>query len=163
VSGQTALEVPLTVISDSVTEGDESVLIEVPPESANFVAGSNSSVQLNIRDLMNVETWTLAFFGSPVDLFGDFDGDGFDELSEYLLGTNPVLASDQPLLALVPNDGKLLLPLTALPVRPDASLGVEFSSDLRNWETGEFVRGPEGLEIAPMTEKSYFRLTFSLD
>ena len=163
VSGQTSLEVPLTVISDSVTEGDESVLIEVPPESANFVAGSNSSVQLNIRDLMNVETWTLAFFGSPVDLFGDFDGDGFDELSEYLLGTNPVLSSDQPSLALVPNDGKFLLPLAALPVRPDASLGVEFSSDLRSWETGEFVSGPEGLEIAPMTQKSYFRLTFSLD
>jgi hypothetical protein len=120
-------------------------------------------VQLTIFDLLNVDTWSAEFFGGAVDFLGDSDGDGFDELSEYVLGTSPVLAGDRPVIALLARGGKFLLLLDGLPYRRDASLGIEFSSDLKSWEVGESARVAEGLEITPMTGKRYFRLTFSLN
>lgn len=162
-AGEVSLEIPIAVVSDLVSEGEETVLIRVPPENPAFLAGSGSSVQLTIFDLLNVDTWSAEFFGGAVDLLGDSDGDGFDELSEYVLGTSPVLAGDRPVIALLARGGKFLLPLDGLPDRRDASLGIEFSSDLKSWEVGESARVAEGLEITPMTGKRYFRLTFSLN
>jgi hypothetical protein len=40
---------------------------------------------------------------------------------------------------------------------------IEGSSDLENWEVVDVIRVAEGLEIIPRTQKSYFRLKFSLN
>jgi hypothetical protein len=58
---------------------------------------------------------------------------------------------------------KFVWPLGMLPNRPDATMQMERSSDLKNWEVVEVIRVPEGLEITPRTGKSYFRLIFSLN
>lgn len=162
-SGAASVEIPIEVIPDLVTEGEEIVLIEIPSDGSGFVSGNNSSVSLTILDVVNVETWSMKFFGGAVNLLGDSDGDGFDEISEYVLGTNPRETDDWPSLAIIPRNGRFLLPLGEFPDRVDANLGIEFSGDLRTWEAGVLVKVPGGLEITPITEKSYFRLTFSLD
>lgn len=162
-SGAASVEIQIEVISDLVTEDEETVLIAIPPGGSGFVSGDNALVSLTILDLVNVESWSHEFFEGPVNLLGDSDGDGFDEISEYVLGTNPRVASDRPSLAIIPGNGSFLLPLGEFPDRVDANLGIEFSSDLRTWEPGVLARVPEGVEITPITGKSYFRLTFSLD
>lgn len=162
-AAEVTLEIPVRVISDLISEGDETVFIKIPSGDPAFVAGSNSSVTLMISELLNVDTWSALFLGGEANLLADSDGDGFDELSEYVLGTNPRLASDRAMFRLVARDGKYLWPIGMLPNRPDATMGIESSSDLKNWEVVEVDRVPEGLEIAPRTPKSYFRLKFSLD
>ena len=116
-----------------------------------------------ISDLLNIDTWSALFLGGEVNLLADSDGDGFNELSEYMLGTNPSLASDRPTFELVARDKKFIWPFGILPNRPDATLEIESSSDLENWEVVDVIRVAEGLEIIPRTQKSYFRLKFSLN
>lgn len=162
-AAEVSLEIPVRVIPDFINEGNETALIQIPSGDPTFVGGRNFSVPLMISDLLKIDTWSLFFLGGEVNLLGDSDGDGFDELSEYVLGTNPSLASDSPTFKLVMRGEKFVWPLGMLPNRPDATMQMERSSDLKNWEVVEVIRVPEGLEITPRTGKSYFRLIFSLN
>ena len=118
---------------------------------------------LMISDLLSVDTWSALFLGGEVNLLADSDGDGFNELSEYVLGTDPSLAKDRPTFELIARDEGFIWTFGRLPNRPDATLKIEGSSDLENWEVVEVIRVAEGFEIIPRTQKSYFRLKFSLN
>lgn len=162
-AAEVSLEIPVKVIPDFINEGNETALIQIPSGDPTFVGGRNFSVPLMISDLLKIDAWSVFFLGGEVNLLGDSDGDGFDELSEYVLGTNPSLASDSPTFKLVVRGEKFIWPLGMLPNRPDATMQMERSSDLKTWEVVEVIRVPEGLEITPRAGKSYFRLTFSLN
>ena len=162
-AGEVSYEIPVRVIPDFITEDTETVLIQIPSGDSAFVEGESFSVPLMISDLLNINTWSNLFFGDKVNLLADSDGDGFDELSEYLLGTNPSLVSDKSAFKLVARNEKYIWPIGNLPNRPDATLEIESSSDLENWELVQVVRVPEGLEITPKRPKSYFRIKFSLN
>jgi hypothetical protein len=162
-AGEVSHEIPVRVIPDFITEDTETVLIQIPSGDSAFVEGESFSVPLMISDLLNINTWSNLFFGDKVNLLADSDGDGFDELSEYLLGTNPSLVSDKSAFKLVARNEKYIWPIGNLPNRPDATLEIESSSDLENWELVQVVRVPEGLEITPKRPKSYFRIKFSLN
>ena len=162
-AAKVSLEIPVRVIPDSIIEGSETALIQIPSGDPAFVGGRNFSVSLVISDLLNIDTWSALFLGGEVNLLADSDGDGFNELSEYVLGTNPSLASDRPTFELVARDKKFIWPFGILPNRPDATMEIEGSSDLENWEVVDVIRVAEGLEIIPRTQKSYFRLKFSLN
>jgi hypothetical protein len=162
-AGEVFHEIPVRVIPDFITEDTETVLIQIPSGDSAFVEGESFSVPLMISDLLNINTWSNLFFGDKVNLLADSDGDGFDELSEYLLGTNPSLVSDKSAFKLVARNEKYIWPIGNLPNRPDATLEIESSSDLENWELVQVVRVPEGLEITPKRPKSYFRIKFSLN
>ena len=162
-AGEVFHEIPVRVIPDFITEDTETVLIQIPSGDSAFVEGESFSVPLMISDLLNIDTWSALFFGDKVNLLADSDGDGFDELSEYLLGTNPSLGIDKSAFKLVARNEKYIWPIGNLPNRPDATLEIESSSDLENWELVQVVRVPEGLEITPKRPKSYFRIKFSLN
>ncbi|MDA7610918.1 hypothetical protein N8681_01000, partial [bacterium] len=162
-AAKVSLEIPVRVIPDSIIEGAETALIQIASGDSAFVRGRNFFVPLMISDLLNVDAWSASFWGGEVNLLADSDGDGFNELSEYVLGTNPSSASDRPTFELVVRDEKFIWPFGILPNRPDATMEIEGSSDLENWEVVEVVRVAEGLEIIPRTQKSYFRLKFSLN
>ncbi len=162
-AAKVSLEIPVRVIPDSIIEGAETALIQIASGDSAFVRGRNFLVPLMISDLLNVDAWSAFFWVGEVNLLADSDGDGFNELSEYVLGTNPSLASDRPTFELVARDEKFIWPFGILPNRPDATMEIEASSDLENWEVVEVIRVAEGLEIIPRTPKSYFRLKFSLN
>jgi hypothetical protein len=162
-AAKVSLEIPVRVIPDSIIEGAETALIQIPSGDPAFVGGRNFSVPLMISDLLSVDTWSALFLGGEVNLLADSDGDGFNELSEYVLGTDPSLAKDRPTFELIARDEGFIWPFGLLPNRPDATLKIEGSSDLENWEVVEVIRVAEGFEIIPRTQKSYFRLKFSLN
>ena len=118
---------------------------------------------LSILDSSEVSEWMALFFPSPVPLEGDSDGDGFSEIAEYLLGTNPASRISFPRLSLTASAGGYLIPIGILPPRPDASLGVETSNDLSTWTSGSILTVPEGLRLEADGGARFFRLVFSLD
>ena len=162
-SGSRSVSFPVSIAADDIVEGDEVLEISIPSDNAGFAAGDNASQSLTLIDLLNLTTWSELFFSDEVNLTEDSDGDGFSELAEYLLGTDPTdLTSFQP-LTLVRDDDSVLLPLTNLPFRTDATLGVEASEDLLNWVDTEFETTEEGLEVNSELMRRFLRLNFSVN
>lgn len=94
---------------------------------------------------------------------GDMDGDGLPDLVEYCLGTKPGTRNRQPLTPL--GNGRRGIGFQRLSDVPDATLHVEMSTDLRQWdpapatavEQGEFERVE--VDTSEMERPSmYFRL-----
>jgi glucose/arabinose dehydrogenase len=63
----------------------------------------------------------------------DSDGDGFSDILEYCLGYDPVLAVDKPNLTYGLNNDSFEVKLTRRKQAEDATLLVESSTDLSNW------------------------------
>lgn len=162
-AGQQSVVIPLSVLSDDLTEGDETLTISIPDNALEFSAGLDGSETLTITDLQTISDWAAGFFSGEVDYTGDSDGDGLSELAEYLLGTDPTSKLSRKMITLRPLGDSFLVPVGLLPNRDDATLAVEFSSNLRDWLPAipEFTE--EGLLIDPPAGQNFFRLTFSLD
>ena len=164
-AGQESVSIPLEVSVDSLVEGVETLTLNIPDDQAEFAAGAELSQSLTIVDFSEVTFWLTGFF--PADspnLTGDSDGDGLSELEEYLLGTDPTSRASSQVFDLQPFEaGGFLIPLGELPQRSDATLGVEFSSDLISWEPGPFEQNDEGILLTPIGLKNFVRLTFSLN
>lgn len=161
-TGQRQVEVPVRVRKDDLIEGTENLVVAVPDNGEGFLAGPESRVVLEIRDRVNFETWLAESVGEPVDPAGDRDGDGWSEIAEYLLGTDPGEAKSSPGLGLVPREEGLLIPIGSLPERDDALLGVERSTDLIHWEALPFTLNDEGLLVVVGEDGAFLRLTFRL-
>ncbi len=162
-AGATALEVPLLVNQDEEEEATEILTVSVPEGLEGFVAGNQSLVSLEIADRVDLEGWTGLFFGEPVDLFADSDGDGFSELAEYLLGTDPTMAASRAQVTLRVLEDDLLIPLEFLPDRDDAALGVEVSGNLQDWDSVGIERSSAGILVSPIEGGAFLRLTFSIN
>jgi len=162
-AGQLSVSLPLSAVADGLEEGPESLLISLESDHPGYFSGSPAKVSLSILDSSEVSEWMAMFFPSPVPLEGDSDGDGFSEIAEYLLGTDPSSRTSFTQLTVEAKDGGYLIPVGMLPLRPDASLGVEYSNDLSAWTSGGFSLVPEGLMLEPGRGERFFRLVFSLD
>lgn len=162
-AGAAEVRVPIEVVVDSLVEGEEVLTLSLVDERPEYVAGAESSQSFTILDLRPVDLWMAGFFDDARPLTGDSDGDGMSELGEYLLGTDPTSRESVKLIELNPSSGGLLVPLTELPVREDASLGLEVSDDLMIWEAAEYNVVPGGLEVPRENLRGYLRLIFSLD
>ena len=161
-AGQSQVGVSLSVRSDNLRESEEVLLLTIPNDQTGFAAGVDASETILIRDRTGLSEWLAGFFSVEVDLTGDSDGDGLSELAEYLLGTDPTERGSKRNLSLTKQGSRFLLPLVGLPERSDAVIGVEFSTDLRNWEKRDLEVTGEGLLVEPSEGKTYFRLTFSV-
>jgi hypothetical protein len=162
-SGQSGVSLPISVATDRLDEGSETLVFSLASNSPAYIPGSPVTVALSILDSSEVSEWMALFFPSPVPLEGDSDGDGFSEIAEYLLGTNPASRISFPRLSLTASAGGYLIPIGILPPRPDASLGVETSNDLSTWTSGSILTVPEGLRLEADGGARFFRLVFSLD
>lgn len=161
-AGQSSMEVPLLALPDGADE-NEILTVEVPVGMSGFVPGAQSMVTLEIRDRIDRHEWSGAFFGGPIDFAADADGDGFTELAEYLLGTDPTSPASRPDLVLHPSGNAFLIPLGFLPERSDATLGGESSGDLKSWNPLSFVLNEQGMMVSLPVGQRFLRLTFSLN
>jgi len=91
----------------------------------------------------SLETWRSAQFGfaasdpNQISLWGDSadpDGDGANNLSEYLFGTDPNSPSDSPLQIAQQPDGSFAISYLR---RTTATYSLQISSDLINWSSAE--------------------------
>ncbi len=159
-AGRSQVEVSLSVRSDDLSEGEEALVLTIPNDEAGFAAGADPGETIVIRDRTGMSEWLAGYFSVEVDLTGDSDGDGLSEVAEYLLGTDPTDRNSHKNLSVTRQGLDFLLPLGVLPRRPDAVIGMEFSTDLRDWVEGELEASEEGLLVKSLDGKRYFRLTF---
>ena len=162
-AGQTRVVMPISVVTDGLEEGMENLLVSLNSNNNAYFAGIPSSASISILDASEVSEWMALYFTSPVPLEGDSDGDGFSEIAEYLFGTDPTSKASFVRLTIEPADGGYLIPLGALPTRPDASIKVESSGDLVAWNSGSVALTSEGIMLSPVSGERFFRLIFSLD
>ncbi len=162
-AGQQSAEVIFSVSNDELVEGEETLTVTIPSDQVSFAPSANAFANLTVTDLFTVNTWLAQFFSESVPLDGDSDGDGLSEIAEYLLGTDPSSAESKRVFTLQAEGSDFLIPLSDLPERNDATLGLEFSTDLIDWVPRDFMLREDGLLVSPMEGKGFLRLTFSLD
>jgi len=162
-AGKESVEIPFSVVADDLTEGEETLVLTLPDDRSDFAPGGQASGTITISDLAGIVSWAAGFFPSPIDVTDDADSDGLSELAEYLLGTDPTSRFSTKILNVKRSGASFIIPLGPLPTRPDATLGVEYSDNLRDWVTGALQVNDEGIIIDPPDGKDYARLTFSLD
>ncbi|MDA7887941.1 matrixin family metalloprotease [Akkermansiaceae bacterium] len=154
-AGDSMVTLSVLAVEDGLAEGDEALILSLN--------GEGLSKAFTIQDPSGYGLWALGF-SLPSDQPGiDSDGDGFSELAEYLLDTDPTDISSVPDLSIEMAGGMILFPLGELPIRADATLAAERSLDMVNWTSTSLVRTALGLEISGLGAKSFVRLVFSLN
>ena len=149
----------LTAFPDELAEGDEILELTVPDDAEAFTAGDPPSVQVTVLESETLASWSARFF-DEVDLAEDDDGDGWSNLAEYLLGSDPTDEDSRAFLSLQETDAGWLIPLGELPERSDATLGVEAGDDLEVWAPVEISLIPEGVLVEVGEVRRFYRLTF---
>ncbi len=162
-AGETEISLALAAVNDASAEGPETLTLAIPADAADFAPTAAASVSLEIIDSNDYATFISNFFDTPQPAGDDSDNDGWSNLAEYLLESDPSDPSARPNLRIVLTDDTLTLPLGPLPERSDATLGVELSSDLENWNEATFTTSSTGIELPRVTEKTFLRLTFTLN
>ncbi len=137
-AGQTSATVTLTVLSDSLAEGSETVTLALGT-SASFTAGTPSSVTVSITD-QPAEAYYASVIADPAKRgpTDDADGDGTPNLLEYFFGSSPASGSDTGSLTLPSADpaaNTLTLRFPRAKNHPDAAGTLQWSSDLSAWFT----------------------------
>jgi len=160
-AGSLSQAVVVEPLSDSLPEGDETVVVELAA-GASYIVGSAATATVSIADLP-IDAWRLESFGegagSPdaVDA-ADWDGDRIRNLMEYALALNPTNHDAGPLFeaSFIPTNGTELLAITYARRQDllDATVIVEVTESLLSgdWRSGpayldEFVLGSDGTRV----------------
>jgi PKD repeat protein len=90
----------VSINSDNLAEGDETVVVGLGTLTGGAVTGLLGSTTLTIRDRA-VDHWRYSEFGTNANtpnglVTADFDNDGISNLAEYGLGTDPSVANSNP-------------------------------------------------------------------
>ncbi len=160
-AGETSFTFTLSANNDGQTEGDENAALAFDLSSETFATEDNSPVEITIIDgepLSGFSAWANQF--TITDPAADEDGDNLSNLAEYLLDLDPTEPS--PAFNVSLQNENFVILTGALPVRDDATLGVESSADLRTWQTENHETTAEGLQLPRTGDARYYRLTFSL-
>ncbi len=138
-SGQDDVAIPVTAITDTEVEGDETLTLTLTP-SANY-AITTAAASITIKDLP-FDNFRYENFGAAVTNVGpgeDFDFDGISNLIEYAFRLDPTVPGPLPFSVLVNNSGgaKLELAYYEDTQLNDVSYIVETSSTLEtnSWTT----------------------------
>ncbi len=141
-AGQSGATLPITIIDDTLVEGEETVVLSLS-EGMGYTLGAARSATVTIADNdtaggLTFATWAAEHQLGATDYAGDPDGDGFSNLVEYALGTPPRGPNPPGTLRFFVEGGQGVLELTRTHKPDDVSLEVEVTDDLR---TGAWVSG----------------------
>jgi len=102
-----------TLLLANVSATNEGLYSVVLDNSSGSVASASAALMLDSRGCGMPDSWQLAYFGNLTNTAtGDFDGDGVDNLQEFLDGTNPTNSGSALYRLTVLTDGGLV---TVLP------------------------------------------------
>ena len=163
-AGETSLNVTFSVPKDTLVEGAESLVISLPASEPSFIAGLAAMVSVTLED-SPYGTWAAARFGAgapEANPVRDVDSDGWNNVMEYLFGTNPQNEESSPTSS-VSGDGTHLQLIISAPVaRADVTLWAEVSSDLVNWSGDGVEAITNGFRVPESGEHLFLRLAASL-
>ncbi len=167
-AGTAAVNIPISVTVDDLDEELETLILTLPDGNADFAPGATASQTLTITDLSDrpdFAGWQLSFFPEIRDPLGDSDRDGFSDLAEYLLGTDPSSATSRGTLSPVMSGESFLLPVGVLPERADATLILQASSNLTviDWVNIPLETTPDGILLPTSAERRFYRLVYRLN
>jgi alpha-L-fucosidase 2 len=133
-SGQASVTLTLTVITDSLAEGSETVTIALGA-SAGFTAGSPASASATIADNPS-QGYFFTAIANPANRGpnDDADGDSSANIVEYFMGSNPDSAGSQGVLT-IPSVGAGSFKVRYLRAknRPAVGGSLRWSSNLTHW------------------------------
>ena len=154
-AGESTVPISLFVVDDGLSEGDEILTISL--------AGGGGEDLVTLRDSEGFGSWAASYAipGDAPEV--DQDGDGLSALAEYLLDTDPTDPFSVPDLSIRLGGENVLFPVGNLPLRSDAAIAVEKSTDLVNWAPTSLTQSTEGLEVPFDGGKSFLRMVFSLN
>ena len=132
-AGAASVTVPVTPLADSLAEGPETIIVTADLGTGYRIHRDTRAVTLTIAD-KPYDDWRFAKFGADANdpaIAGDTadpDGDGQDNLREFIAGTEPRdSASVLRATALPGLGGEVLIRFTAM---PDRGYTVQFKDDL---------------------------------
>ncbi|MFO1487050.1 MAG: FAD-dependent oxidoreductase [Verrucomicrobiota bacterium] len=138
-SNQTATNLLVTPLADSLVEGDETVTVTLAGSAAyTRTSLSNATVKLRDRPLdeWRKNHFTLAELGNSA-VSGDSAtpaGDGVPNLLKYALGLSPKVSQTSPLVAGTA-DGRFTLTYSRARAASDVRLNFLWSTNLSDWTT----------------------------
>jgi len=118
--------------------------------------------------LSGIQQWRATYFGAAANTgpganSADPDGDGWQNLAEYALGSVPDNAGSQPTSSFTIGDGNGRFAFDRVP-RPDVTIAAEASRDMIDWTLSIFqvVDTPSlySFEGPPNEARVFFRLRF---
>ena len=170
-AGTASVTVPLTPLSDTLAEGNESVIVTLASGS-DYTLGAPATATVTIADAPN-QAWRLAKFGANANnaaIAGDFadpDRDGLKNIFEYGFNTNPLGWNAGPT---VTKDGSdYIVTYRRNVAATDLTFEVLAGSDLSSWSavgTTDQILSDDGstqviaarVSSYPAGPKSFFRM-----
>lgn len=131
-AGQSSAVLNLTVLTDNLSEGDETVTLSLG-NSVEFTAGSPSSANATIHDRPS-QAWYVQQISNPNKrgALDDADGDGKANVLEYFMGTAPE-GSDNSSPTASKSGNTAIFRFTQALNHGDVTGAVEWSTDLTHW------------------------------
>ncbi len=141
-AGSSSATVTVTPISDTIAEGDESVVLTLSGDPA-YSFGAQTSASVTIHDTP-IDAWRFSKF-TPTELadplqsgdLADFEKDGIRNLHEYAFSLEPKTSDVSGLpTSFIQSSGALAIAYTHVKSAVDVTYLVEVSDDLATWYSG---------------------------
>lgn len=140
------------------TEGG-SYAVEATVTDPNYTGLASGTLEVSISYDIWIETF-ITPASSPAD---DLDNDGWTNLSEYVLGTDPTLPDSTPSIVPVIGPSSYELRLPSFTPRPDATVAAQSSTDFDTWTSDGVTETPEGFAISTADAFRFLRISFTLN
>ncbi|OYW71243.1 MAG: hypothetical protein B7Z37_28335 [Verrucomicrobia bacterium 12-59-8] len=153
-AGSTSTTLPLTVLSDNLAEGDESVILSLG-SSVEFTPGTPASAQATIAD-QPAQSWYASNIPDPAKRgpADDADNDGVPNLIEYFTGTQPADGGSRAPFTAQVTGGSVVFRFNRALNAPDVTGVVEWSRNLQQWYRSGQSDGVLSLNITEGTSSA---------
>jgi hypothetical protein len=165
-AGAASTTVSIAPIPDTLAEGDESVTLSLNMIGTYFL-GAPSAGALTLHD-KPYDAWRLANGLATAQPDDDSDSDGSCDFLEYVVGSDPTVATPLAYPVVARSSGRLTLTYQRLHDPAEVVYIVEVSGDLVQWDSGpSFVQEsvqPDGITVvatdlaAANADKRFIRL-----
>lgn len=153
-----AVEITYNGNTTAPTEGGN-YAVEATVTDPNYTGSASDTLEVSISYDIWMETFITPAPG-PAD---DIDKDGWSNLSEYVLGTDPTLPDSVPSIDPVIGPSSYELRLPPYTPRPDVTVGAQSSTNFGAWTSDDVTETPEGFAIPTDDAIRFLRISFTLN